>query len=63
MIVFSASGVKVFTRVPAMDAFVPCRCRISPASRCEKNSIGIRRTFHMKVLLPSTAILPLIFSE
>ena len=47
MMVFSASGVRVLTRVLAMEAFVLCRCRISPAMRWEKNSIGMRRTFHM----------------
>ena len=47
--------------VAAMEAFVPCRCRISPAMRWEKNSIGMRRIFHMNSLLPTTAILPLIF--
>ena len=61
MIVFSSSGAKVFTNVPAMDALVPWRCRISPDMRWEKKAIGIRSTFHISVLLPSRSILPLIF--
>ena len=47
MIVFSSSGAKVFTNVPAMDALVPWRCRISPDMRWEKKAIGIRSTFHI----------------
>ena len=62
MIVLSSSGVSVLTSVAAMEAFVPCRCRISPARRWEKNSVGMRRIFHMNSLLPTIAILPLIFS-
>ena len=61
--VLSSSGVSVLTSVEAMEAFVPWRCRISPARRWEKNSVGMRRTFHMNSLLPTIAILPLIFRE
>ena len=63
MIVLSTSGVSVLTSVEAMVALVPWRCSRSPAMRWEKNSIGILRTFHMKEPLPTTAILPFIFSE
>ncbi len=61
MMALSSRGVKVFTRTLAMLAFVLWRCRMSPAMRWEKNAIGMRRIFHIKVLLPTTAILPLIF--
>ena len=47
MTVFSRSGAKVFTRVPAMEAFIPARDWISPARRWEKNSIGSLSTFHI----------------
>ena len=57
------SNSKVFTSVAAMEALVPCRCMMSPAMRWVKNSTGMRRIFHMKVLLPTRAILPLILSE
>ena len=63
MAMLSASGVNVFTRVSAMTAFVFLRCWMSPAWRCEKNSMGMRSTCHMNVDDPMTAILPLIFSE
>ena len=63
MMVLSSSGVKVFTSVPAMLALVLWRCRMSPAMRWEKNSIGMRRIFHMNSLLPTTAILPSILRE
>ena len=46
-----------------MDSFVPRRCCISPAILCEKNSMGIRSTFHIYVVLPIAAILPLILRE
>ena len=61
--VFKSNGAKVFTKVPAMEAFIPARDWISPASLWEKNSMGSRSTFHMYVVLPMTAILPLIRSE
>ena len=63
MTVLSISGAKVLTRVPAIDAFISDLFWMSPASLCEKNSIGMRRTFHMYEVLPMTAILPLILSE
>ncbi|MPN14716.1 hypothetical protein SDC9_162043 [bioreactor metagenome] len=59
----SANGAKIFTRLFATDAFVSLRDWISPAIRCEKNAIGIRRIFHIKLVLPITASLPLIRSE
>ena len=61
MSVFSKSGAKVFTSVPAMLALVICLDWISPAILCEKNSIGIRSTFHIYAVLPMTDILPFIF--
>ena len=63
MIVLSSSGVSVFTRVEAMLALVDWRWRISPAMRWEKNSIGMRRIFHMYSLLPTMLILPSILRE
>ena len=63
MTVLSSNGAKVFTSVPAMEALVPARAWMSPASRWEKNSMGSRSTFHMYVVLPITAILPLIRRE
>ena len=47
----------------AMLAFIVCLICMSPASLCEKNSIGSLSTFHMYEALPTAAILPFIFSE
>ena len=49
--------------VALMETFMEARDWMSPASRWEKNSIGSRRTFHMYVVEPMTAILPLILRE
>ena len=53
----------MFTRLPAIEALEPCLCCISPAILCEKNSIGMRSTFHINAELPVTASLPLILRD
>ncbi len=54
----SASGANVSISVFATAALSSCLCWISPAMRCEKNSIGICSTCHRKELLPVTASFP-----
>ena len=63
MIALRARGVRVLTRVEEMEALVLWRWRMSPAMRWEKNSIGMRRIFHMYSLLPTMLILPSILRE
>ena len=53
----------MLTRLLAIVPLEFCRPCISPAIRCEKNSIGIRSIFHINVLLPTTASLPFIRRE
>ena len=62
MPVLSMSGANVLTSVPAILALVPWRCRISPDILWAKKSMGRRRSFHMNVMLPMTAIFPWIRS-
>ena len=63
MAVLIAMGASVWIREFAIVAFMPARSWMSPANRCEKNSMGRCMTFHMYVALLTTPILPLIRSE
>ena len=58
MAVWITSGATRLTILCATDAFVFWRDWISPAIRCEKNSIGSRSTFQMYEVLPTAAIFP-----
>ena len=51
------------TSVEAMEALVVCRCRISPARRWEKKSMGRWNIFHMYSAFPTAAIFPPSFRE
>ena len=53
-----SNGASVPTTLWAMPALVAARETMSPAMRCEKNSMGRWSTFHMKLALDETAILP-----
>ena len=47
MTIFRSSGASVLMSVSAIEALETCLSRMSPAMRCEKNSIGRCRTFHI----------------
>ena len=57
---FNTNGANVLTNEFAIEAFDPCLDKISPDIRCEKNSIGILRIFHINCVEPTTANLPFI---
>ena len=58
MMRFNAAGATAEMSVEAIVALVAWRDAMSPAMRCEKNSMGRRSTCHMKVALPTMANLP-----
>ena len=63
MMKFSSTGASCWISVAAMPSLEFCRAAMSPAIRCEKNSMGRRSTCHKKVEFATMANLPCSFSR